>query len=352
MVKIKIGNVMLGDNEPCFTIAEAGANHDGSLEKALKLIDAAKESNVNSIKFQTYKASKLTTKSAPKYWDDGKHEETQFDVFSKLDGLTNDNWNEIFEYAKKKDIMCFSTPFDNDSVDLLYSLDVPAFKIASADITDIPLIEFIASKQLPIFISTGMASDDEITEAVDSIKNQGNNDIIILHCITSYPTNFEDANLSMIRSLKNQFPNHVIGFSDHTLGTTAALCSTFYGSKCIEKHFTYDKKLSTSPDHRLSLDVNDFQKLISELRISEVSVGSDTRNSFNSESEAVKYARRSLVSKIKIPKESIITESMLEIKRPGTGIPPKFFSKIIGSIAKVDIDEDTTLQWDHIQQKQ
>ena len=352
MAKIKIGNVMLGDDEPCFTIAEAGANHDGSLEKALKLIDAAKESNVNSIKFQTYKASKLTTKSAPKYWNDGKSNETQFDVFSKLDGLSNDNWHEIFEYAKKKDIMCFSTPFDNDSVDLLYSLDVPAFKIASADITDIPLIELIASKQLPIFISTGMASDDEIIEAVDSIKNQGNNDIVILHCITSYPTNFEDANLSMIRSLTNQFPNHVIGFSDHTLGTTAALCSTFYGSKCIEKHFTYDKKLSTSPDHRLSLDVNDFQKLVSELRISEVSGGTDRRNSFNSESEAVKYARRSLVSKIKISKGSIISESMLEIKRPGTGIPPKFFAKIIGSIVKVDIDEDTTLEWDHIELKQ
>lgn len=352
MAKIKIGNVMIGDDQPCFTIAEAGANHDGSLEKALKLIDAAKESKVDSIKFQTYKASKLTTKSAPKYWTDGKNEETQFDVFSKLDGLTNDNWNEIFEYAKKKDILCFSTPFDNDSVDLLYSLDVPAFKIASADITDIPLIEFIASKQLPIFISTGMASDDEITEAVDSIKNQGNNDIIILHCITSYPTNFEDANLSMIRSLKNQFPDHVIGFSDHTLGTTVALCSTFYGSKCIEKHFTYDKTLSTSPDHRLSLDVYDFQKLVSELRISEVSRGSATRNSFSSESEAVKYARRSLVSKIKIPKGSIITESMLEIKRPGTGIPPKFFSKIVGSVAKIDIDEDITLEWDHIQQKQ
>ena len=352
MAKIKIGDILIGDDEPCFTIAEAGANHDGSIEKALKLIDAAKESKVNSIKFQTYKASKLTTKSAPKYWDDGKNNETQFDVFSKLDGLTNDNWHEIFEYSKKKDIMCFSTPFDNDSVDLLYSLDVPAFKIASADITDIPLIKFIASKQLPVFISTGMASDNEISEAVDSIKNQGNNDIIIMHCITSYPTNFEDANLSIIRSLKNQFHDHVIGFSDHTLGTIAALCSTFYGAKCIEKHFTYDKKLSISPDHRLSLDVNDFQKLVSELRISEITRGSEIRTSFSSESEAVKYARRSLVSKTKIPKGTTITESMLDVKRPGTGIPPKFFSEIIGSIALVDIDEDTTLEWDHIQQKQ
>lgn len=352
MSKIKIGNTLIGDDEPCFTIAEAGANHDGSIEKALKLIDAANESQVNSIKFQTYKASKLTTKSAPKYWDDGKSNETQFDVFSKLDGLTNDNWREIFEYSKQKEIMCFSTPFDNQSVDLLYSFDVPAFKIASADITDIPLIEYIASKQLPIFISTGMASNDEISDAVECIQNQGNNDIVIMHCITSYPTNFEDANLSMISSLQNQFPEHVIGFSDHTLGTTAALCSTFYGAKCIEKHFTYDKQLSTSPDHRLSLNVDDFQKLISELRISEVSRGSGTRESFNSESEAVKYARRSLVSKIKISKGTVITDTMLDIKRPGTGIPPKFFSEIIGSIAAVDIDEDTTLEWKHIQQKQ
>ncbi len=351
MTQIKIGKTVIGDNEPCFTIAEAGANHDGSLDKALKLIDAAKESNVDSIKFQTYKASKLTTKSAPKYWDDGKTNETQFDVFSKLDGLSKDNWREIFEYSKQKDIMCFSTPFDNDSVDLLYSFDIPAFKIASADITDIPLIQFIASKQLPIFISTGMASNDEILDAVNSIKDKGNNDIIIMHCITSYPTNFEDANLSMIRTLKNQFPDHVIGFSDHTLGTTAALCSTFYGAKCIEKHFTYDKNLSTSPDHRLSLDVNDFQKLVSELEIAEISRGSETRTSFDSESEAIKYARRSLVSKIKIPKGTKITENMLEIKRPGTGIPPKFFSEIIGSITMMDIDEDTTLEWSHIQKK-
>ncbi len=190
MSKITIGDFSIGDDEPCFTIAEAGANHDGNLEQALKLIDAAKESHVNSIKFQTYKASKLATKTAPKYWDDGKNNETQFDVFSKLDGLTKDNWHEIFEYSKEKKIMCFSTPFDNESVDLLYSFDVPAFKIASADITNIPLIEHIASKHLPIFISTGMASNDEILEAIDSIKNQGNHDIVIMHCITSYPTNF------------------------------------------------------------------------------------------------------------------------------------------------------------------
>lgn len=348
MVKIKIGNKLLGENEPCFTIAEAGANHDGNLENAFKLIDAAKEAKVDSIKFQTYKASKLTTKTAPKYWKHGKNNETQFDVFKKLDNFEYDDWKQIFAYAKEKNILCFSTPFDNDSVNLLYSLGVPAFKIASADITDIPLIELIASKQLPILISTGMASNNEVLEAIQTIENQGNHEIVIMHCITSYPTNAEDANLEMIHTLKKQFPNYVIGFSDHTIGTTVALCSTFYGSKCIEKHFTYDKKLTTSPDHRLSLDVNDFQKLIHELRISEISVGSGIRENFESESEAVKFARRSLVSKIKINKGTKITEDMLEIKRPGTGIPPKFFSKICGYLAQRDIDEDTTIQWEDI----
>tara|TARA_B100001013_G_scaffold87280_1_gene48169 strand:- start:1696 stop:2757 length:1062 start_codon:yes stop_codon:yes gene_type:complete len=348
MAKIKIGNFTIGDNNPCFTIAEAGANHDSDVHKAFRLIDAAKEANADSIKFQTYKASKLTTKTAPKYWDDGKENETQYDVFKKLDHLTNDNWKEIFDYAKNKNIMCFSTPFDNDSADLLYSLDVPAFKIASADITDLPLIKHIAGKKLPIFISTGMASEDEISFAINTIEDQGNHDIIIMHCITSYPTQPEDANLEMISTLTQNFPNYVIGFSDHTIGTIVPVCSTFYGAKCIEKHFTFDQHLKTSPDHWLSLDTNGFQKLVNELRISEISRGSSTRNQFNSEVEAVKYARRSIVSKNFIPKGKEITEDLLDVKRPGTGISPKFYYKIIGSKALRDIEEDTPFQWDDI----
>ena len=348
MAEMKIGNSIIGDKNPCFTIAEAGANHDGELEKAFRLIDAAKEANADSIKFQTYKASKLTTKTAPKYWDDGKKDETQYDVFKKLDGFTNDNWKEIFDYAKNKSIMCFSTPFDNDSVDLLYSFDVPAFKIASADITDIPLIKHVASKQLPIFISTGMASEDEISFAIDTIEDKGNHEIIIMHCITSYPTKFEDANLEMISTLTQKFPDYVIGFSDHTIGTIVPVCSTFYGAKCIEKHFTYNQQLKTSPDHRLSLDISGFKKLVDELRISEISRGSNIRQQFDSEIEAVKFARRSIVSKNFIPKGTKLTEDLLDVKRPGTGISPKYFYNILGSTTLCDILEDTTIQWDDI----
>jgi len=343
MAVIKIGNKKIGDGNPCFTIAEAGANHDSSEENAKKLIDAAIQSKADSIKFQTYKASKLVTKRAPKYWDDGIENETQYDVFKKLDKLNDDDWKQIFDYARDK-IICFSTPFDENSVDLLYSLQVPAFKIASADITHLPLIKYTAKKQLPMFISTGMASENEIQEAVNVIKDTGNQDIIIMHCITSYPTKPEDANLEMIKTFTRQFSDYVIGYSDHTVGTIVAVCSTFYGAKCIEKHFTYDTKLTESRDHRLSLDEEGFGRLVSELRITEISKGKSVRDFFVSEVEAVKFARRSIVSTQKITKGTKITQEMLDIKRPGTGLAPKLLSKVIGSKAIKDIQGDTPIQ--------
>tara|TARA_B100001146_G_scaffold216737_1_gene220511 strand:+ start:55 stop:1122 length:1068 start_codon:yes stop_codon:yes gene_type:complete len=348
MNTIKIQDKKIGEQFPCYTVAEAGANHDGSIEKAFKLIDAAIEGKADSVKFQTYKASKLVTKNAPKYWDDDNPKETQFDVFKKLDTLTNDDWKQIFEYADKKNITCFSTPFDTDSVDFLYSLNVPAFKIASADITNIPLIKHVAEKKIPVFISTGMANKQEISEAIDVIQNKGNHDIIIMHCITSYPTKPEDANLEMIRTLQSDFPENIIGFSDHTLGTDIAVFSTFYGAKSIEKHFTFDNSLTTSPDHKLSLNPKEFAKMVRQLELSDLSRGLPNRISFDVEAEAVKFARRSLVSTRKIPKNSIISEDMIDIKRPGTGILPKFYDKILGSKTVRDISEDEPITWEDL----
>ena len=348
MNEIIIDGKKIGEEHPCYTIAEAGANHDGDLEKAKKLIDAAKNSQSDSIKFQTYTAAKLTTKTAPKYWDDGKKDETQYDVFKKLDTLSKNDWEEIFDYSSKKGITCFSTPFDEESVDLLYSLNIPAFKIASADITHIPLIKKIASKKLPIFLSTGMASDEEIDFAVQKIQDLGNNDIIIMHCITSYPTKPEDANLSMISELKKRYPSNVIGYSDHTIGTEIPVYSTYFGASCIEKHFTFDHSLSTSPDHRLSLDQEGFSTLVKQLRISEMVKGQSLRDAFDSEKEAVKFARRSIVSAKNIPKYSVLTKEMLTVKRPGTGISPRFFEQLIGKKITKDIPEDQVIQWEDI----
>ena len=344
MKEIKIENKVIGGNNPCYTIAEAGANHESQLEKAFKLIDSAVEAKSDSIKFQTYTAEKLVTKNAPKYWDDGVKDETQFDVFNKLDSLKKTDWIEIFKYAERKRITCFSTPFDEESVDLLYSLGVPAFKIASADITHIPLIKKVASKKIPIFISTGMASNDEIAEAVNVIQDEGNQDIIIMHCMTSYPTPPKDANLEMISNLENKYSDCVIGYSDHTIGTDIPVFSTYYGAKCIEKHFTFDTKLTTSRDHRLSLDQEGFREMVNKLRLSELVKGSGERKNFEVESEAVKYARRSIVSSKKIPKGMTITKEMLAIKRPATGISPKNLEFVIGKKTLKDIDEDTPIQ--------
>ena len=349
MRKINVDGKNIGDDYPCYTIAEAGANHEGEVEKAFQLIDAAKESGVDAIKFQNYTASKLTTKTAPKYWDDGIENESQFDVFNKLDKLHDDEWRQIFEHANKKNITCFSTPFDLESVDLLESFNVPAYKIASADITHIPLIKKIASKKKPVFMSTGMASIEEIHDAISAIQDQGNEEIVIMHCITSYPTKSEDANLEMITSLNQEFPDYVVGYSDHTLGIDIAIFSTFYGSKCIEKHFTYDKNLSISRDHRLSLDSNDFKELIRKLKLCEISHGSGIRENFVAEDDAVKYARRSIVSAKKILKGTTITEDLLEIKRPGTGIKPKFLNEIIGKSASKDIDDDVPITWNDLE---
>ena len=349
MTKIKIAEKFVGEGSSCFTIAEAGANHEGDIKKAFQLIDAASEAGVDAIKFQTYSASRLTTKTAPKYWDDGIEGETQFDVFNKLDSLTTKEWEEIFKYAKQKKIICFSTPFDEGAVELLDSLDVPAFKIASADITHLPLIKKIASKKKPIFISTGMASMDEIHQAVSTIENEGNKNIIIMHCITSYPTKPEEANLEMIRTLNREFPNFIIGYSDHTLGTDIAAFSVLYGSKCIEKHFTHDKTLSTSRDHRLSLDSDDFIELINKIKIAEISKGQSRREDFDSEKEAVKFARRSIVSQTKIPKGAKISAEMLDVKRPGTGIQPKYFNEILGKVVIQDIEKDVPITWEDLE---
>ena len=348
MKKICIGKKFIGEGYPCFTIAEAGANHEGDIKKAFQLIDEAKNSGVDAIKFQTYTAAKLTTKTAPKYWDDGIKNESQFDVFSKLDKLSDNEWKEVFDYAKNKKIICFSTPFDEESVDMLDSLNVPAFKIASADITHLPLIRKIAAKKKPVFISTGMSTMEEIHDAVSIIENEGNDEIVIMHCVTSYPTKPEDANLDMITTLKKEFPEHIIGYSDHTLGTDIAAFSVFYGSKCVEKHFTHDKTLSISRDHRLSLDYNDFRELRKKIHLVQVSKGTQTRKNINSENAAIKYARRSIVSKTKILKGTKITKDLLEIKRPGTGIQPKFLDKILGKITSKDIEEDLPITWDDL----
>jgi len=349
MKKIKIGNKFVGINEPCFIIAEAGANHDSILERGKELIRKAVEGGADAIKFQTYVAGKLTTKTAPKYWKDDKPKETQYQVFDKLDKLTENDWRELIKLCNELGIIFLSTPFDEESADFLEDLGVPAFKIASADITHLPLLKHVAKKGLPMIISTGMATIDEIKEAVEVIKSTGNKNIILLHCIISYPTAPEDANLRTIKTIQTSFPDIPIGFSDHTIGISTPTAAVALGAKIIEKHFTIDKSLPGSPDHRLSVDPEDLKLMVDSIRTVEKALGSPIKRPIEAEREGLKYARRSIVADVLIPKGTEITKSMIAIKRPGTGIQPKYLNKVLGRIAKKDIEEDEVLNWDDLE---
>ena len=289
MVEIKIGSKIIGENSDCFLIAEAGANHEGSIEKALELIDEAKNSGVDAIKFQTYSASNLTTKTAPKYWDDGISNETQFDVFSKLDTLTVSDWQKIFDYAKKRDILCFSTPFDEESVDLLDSLNVPAYKIASADITHLPLIRKVAKKMKPIFISTGMSTMDEIHDAI-SIFKKYNCSFELQHSNSSYPMKDDEANLKCIQTLKDEFDCNV-GYSGHeSSGYLISVCAGVLGATSIERHITLDRTMYGS-DQAASLEPKGLERLVRDVRNIETVLGDGKKRIWDSEIPVMKKLR-------------------------------------------------------------
>lgn len=346
---VKIKSHKIGPGQPTFIIAEAGVNHNGDLQRGLDHIKAAKDAGVDAIKFQNYTAERLVTKSAPKYWhvgeDDGK---TQYETFSVLDELPKSAYFKMMEYAKKIGIILFSTPFELEAVDFLEKLDVPAYKIASADITFHQLLKKIGKTKKPIILSTGASTIAEITEAVEIIKSTGNDQIILLHCILSYPTSPADANLLMIDSLRSVFKDIPIGFSDHTFDPLTPAFSVMRGANVVEKHFTIDKSLPDSPDHKLGVDPLELKQMVDAIRLAEKSLGKDFKEPVGSEIEGNKLARRSIVSAKEIKKGDVITEKMLICKRPGTGIAPKFMDMIIGRKAKKTIPEDSIIDWEWI----
>lgn len=346
---VRIKTRRIGEGEPTFIIAEAGVNHNGDLKRALEHIRLAKESGVDAIKFQNYTAERLVTRKAPKYWHIGNDNgETQYETFSKLDELPKSNYRQMMEYANKIGIILFSTPFELEAVDLLEKIKVPAYKIASADITYFPLLTKVAKTKKPIFLSTGASTIGEIFEAVNLIRSYGNNQMILLHCILSYPTAQVDANLAMINNLQNVFPEIPIGFSDHTLSPLTPSFAVMRGAKVIEKHFTIDKSLPDSPDHQLGVDPEELHELVRAVRLAEVSIGTSPKKPIESEKEAHDLARRSVTTLVEIKKGTKITRRMLIGKRPGTGIPTKFIDLFVGRKARVSIPADTTLTWDMI----
>jgi len=346
-MKIKIDDRWIGEGHPCFVIAEAGINHNGKLEIAKKLIDAAKEVGADAVKFQTYKSENVTSRYVEMADYQKKNigkEESQLEMIKKFE-LPYENFIELKEYCDKKQIMFLSTPHSYDAADFLEDL-VPAYKIGSGDLTNLPFLEKIAEKKKPILLSTGMANLDEIKEAVDTIQERGCNNIILLHCITSYPTRVEDVNLKAIKTLEEVF-NLPVGYSDHTLSITVPIAAVAMGACVIEKHFTLDRDMP-GPDHKASLEPHELKKMIKEIREIEKALGDGVKKPTQDEEKIKKIVRKSIVAKVDIPKDSIITREMLEIKRPATGIPPKYLSQVVGARAKTNICKDEALQWEKV----
>lgn len=351
MYRIKVAERWVGKGEPCFIIAEAGVNHNGKLALAKKLIDVAKNAGADAVKFQTFHAEDLVTESAEKAGyqkvTTGKAE-SQFEMLKKLE-LSESDFKELFVHAQKKGVIFLSTPFDEVSADFVAELGVPAMKIPSGEITNFPLLRHIARKRKPIILSTGMSIIEEIGEALDVIKAEGVKDTILLHCVSAYPAKIEDMNLRAMATLRKTFKLPV-GLSDHSLGITVPITAVALGACVIEKHFTLDKTLP-GPDHRASLEPDELKDMIKSIRDVEKALGSGIKKPTREEEENRKAGRRSIVARVAIPRGTVITEAMLDIKRPGTGIEPKYLDEVIGLKVKAHTKKDEVLTWEKIGKK-
>jgi N-acetylneuraminate synthase/N,N'-diacetyllegionaminate synthase len=340
MRKIKISNCFVGEGEPCFIIAEAGINHNGDIGLARKLIDVAREAGADAVKFQTFKADTLVTKSAAKaryQKETTGAAESQFEMIKGLE-LTDKDFAALSVHARKEGIIFLSSPFDKSSVDLLDGLGVPAFKIPSGEITNFPLLKHIARKKKPVILSTGMSTLGEIEEALEVIRKERVEEIILLHCVSCYPAKVEDMNLKAMETLRCAF-GLPIGLSDHTLGITIPIVAVALGACVIEKHFTLDKNFP-GPDHRASLEPDELKQMIKAIRDIEKAMGSGIKIPTAEEAKNKKVVRRSLVAKVDIPKGAIITEEILDFKRPGGGIEPRYMNMIIGRKTRGNIRRD------------
>ena len=338
----RIGKVEFKKNKTVI-IAEAGVNHNGKLKFGKRLIDEAKKAGADIIKFQTYKAKKLTTKSAPRFWNwqgELKKNGTQYDSYSNLDSFNKNEYRQLINYCKKKKIEFLSTPFDEESANMLVEIGMKGFKVASSDITNHPFLEFLAKKKLPILLSSGASTINEIKEAVRVINKNGNEKILIMQCTLCYPTKPQDANLLAINDIKRNFPKYLVGLSDHTLGIEIASASVLYGVSAIEKHFTFNKKLLKSADHWLSIDPGELKKLVENVRTINLSMGNGKKIALKCENQARKFARRSIVANKKITKGEVLTKNKIYFKRPGTGISPSLLKKVLGKRAKKEITYD------------
>lgn len=335
---------VFGQNGRCFVIAEAGVNHNGSLERALEMVDAAAEAGADAVKFQTFKPALLVHHKAEK----GKYqqkttsaEESQYDMLAKLE-LSADDFRTLRDHAVKRGIMFLSTPFDEESAGLLEKLDVAAFKLSSADITNLPLIERVAATGRPVILSTGMSQIEEIDEAVEAARAAGCLELGILHCVSAYPTPAGECNLRVMASLHERY-GVPVGFSDHTLGIHIAAAAVSLGATILEKHFTLDRSLP-GPDHAASLNAAELAQMIANIRDVESALGDGVKRPTASESENLDIGRRSLHWTRALAAGSGVEAADFVALRPGTGIAPARRGGFVGRRLARDVFEGDMVQ--------
>lgn len=344
---MKIGEYLLSDKSPVFIIAELSANHNGNIDTAISTIKAAKRAGADAIKLQTYRADTITIDSKK---DDFKIKGTLWEdryLYNLYeDAYTPWEWHQqLFEIASEEGLICFSSPFDPSAVEFLESLNTPAYKIASFEITDIPLIELVASKGKPVIISTGIATQEDIELALDACKRMKNDNIALLKCTSSYPAPIEEANMVMVKDLACRY-GVITGLSDHTLGATAPIVATCFGAKIIEKHFILDRAIG-GPDATFSMNESEFSEMVKSVREAEKAIGVVDYSLTPKQIKGRDFSRSLYVVK-DIKKGELITKDNVRSIRPGFGLHPKYYLEILGKRAKLDLEKGTALSFLHI----
>ncbi|MBU4501904.1 MAG: N-acetylneuraminate synthase family protein [Nanoarchaeota archaeon] len=346
MKTIKIGKRLVGEGQPCFIIAEAGINHNGQLKLAKELVDVAVIARADAVKFQKRNVKRILTGEGlcKPYLGYNSFGPTYGEHKRALE-LSKSDYRALKEYCDERDIIFLTSAWDEESVDFLEELNVPAHKIASADLTNLPLLEHVANKGKPIILSTGMSNMGEIEEAVNMIKKY-NDELILLQCTSTYPSEIRDINLRVMKTLRDRF-NVPGGYSNHVSGIAILVASVALGAAVVETHFTIDRTMK-GPDHAASLEPYGLTKMIRDIRDFEKALGSDKKRLLDVEIPIREKLAKSLVSKVNIKKGTVITKDMLTTKGPGTGLAPKYYYKIVGKKAARDIKEDTLIKKEDI----
>lgn len=349
MVDISIEGRRVGPGHPCFVIAELGVNHNGNLDLAFQLVDAAIGAGVDAVKFQTFKAERLAMPLAPKaryQMQTTDKEETQIQMLSNLE-FSKEAHLELQEYCRRKKILFLSTPFDEESADFLDEIGVPAFKISSGDLNNWPFLTHLAKKGKPLLLSTGMSDLEEVKKASEAVFKTGNSHLALLHCVSNYPADPADVNLKAIRTLMDA-TGLPVGYSDHTMGIEVSLAAVALGACVIEKHFTLSRAMA-GPDHKASLEPRDFAALTAGIRNIEKAFGNGVKAPAASEQENRRIVRKSLVAACDIAVDTALSQTMFIALRPGDGIAPSELEKILARKAKKSIKRGEQLSWEHLQ---